>query len=386
MKRRDTKLRNWLTANVRGRAQYQVTSKQRRRNQRNYVCDITDKSPGNVNEKGQLACEHPGSKKPWNCYVCDEQLATNKLFESHCYKMHRIKKFLYFCKCGFNSETSKSTGTHMRYCVGMPPVKYQMEYKCDHCKFSSSTNNGLQVHLGVSYKSIYNEKMKEKEKNYKWTIPEYEYSAATIIELKKNKDRNFNQAAGEKLGRTEEAIQKIRTGSEYKRAERKIKDQLASQQTQSDKEVSKEVCQIETDTNIPQTPTHISRKSFINEVNRTIDENQEQAPVPVSRNSCASEFIPEMPRTTITRQLPVVPPTPIQENRTITIMLLQQGSLAVRNTQTQKQRLPLIPNTEVSEGTKQLIDNGTEETCENPPTLNINDNQSYRYSINDTID
>lgn len=197
---------------------------------------------------------------------------------------------------------------------------------------------------------------------------------------------NVNKAADEKLGRTEQAIQKIRTGSDIKWAERKIKDQLASQQTQSDKEVSKEVCQIETDTNIPQTPTHISRKSFINEVNRTIDENQEQAPVPVSLNSCASEFIPETPKTTITRQLPVVPPTPIQENRTITIMLLQQLSLAVRNTQTQKQRLPLIPNTEVSEGTKQLIDNRTEENCENPPTLNINDNQSHRYSINDTID
>ena len=163
-----------------------MASKQRRRNLRNFVSDITDKSPGNINEKGQLVREHPGSKKPWNCYICDEQLATNKLFESHCYKLHRIKKFLYFCKCGFSSETSKPTGTHMRYCVGTPPVEHQMEYKCDQCMFSSSTNNGLQVHLSVSHKSIYNEKFKEKEKNYKWTMLEYIYLAATIIELKKN--------------------------------------------------------------------------------------------------------------------------------------------------------------------------------------------------------
>ena len=38
----------------------------------------------------------------------------------------------------------------------------------------------------------------------------------------------MNKVAGEKLGRTEQAIQKIRTGSEYKRAERKVKEQLSN--------------------------------------------------------------------------------------------------------------------------------------------------------------
>ena len=215
---------------------------------------------------------------------------------------------------------------------------------------------------------------------------EYVYLAATIIQLKKNKVRNVNKVADEKLGRTEQAIQKIRTGSDIKRAERKIKDQLASQQTQSDKEVSKEVYQIETDTNIPQTPIHISRKSYINGANRTIDVNLEQIPIPVSRNSCESEFILETPKTTIRRRLPVVPPTPVQENPAITTMLLQQGSLAVRNTPTQKRRLPLTPNIQISEGTKHLIDNGTEQTCKNLPAHTTNDNQSHSNSINDSID
>ena len=116
----------------------------------------------------------------------------------------------------------------MRYCTGTPPVEHQLKFKCDHCKFSSNTNNGLQVDLSVSHKSQYNENLK-KEKNYIWTGLEYEYLAAAVIELKKNKIRNMNKVAGEKLGRTERAIQKIRTGSEYKRAERKVKQQLTNQ-------------------------------------------------------------------------------------------------------------------------------------------------------------
>ena len=120
----------------------------------------------------------------------------------------------------------------MRYCTGAPPIEHQLEFKCDHCKFSSNTNNGLQcqltLHLSVSRKSLYNETLKEKEKNCKRTGLEREYLAATIIELKQSKTRNVNKVTGEKLGRTEQAIQKIRTGSEYKCAERKVKEQLSN--------------------------------------------------------------------------------------------------------------------------------------------------------------
>ena len=162
----------------------QVTSKQRRRNLSNYVRDFTDKSPGNITEKGQLVCEYPGSKQQWDCYLCNEHLATNKLFESHCKKVHCIEKFIYFRKCGFSSERSKSTGTHMRYFTGTPPLEHQLKFKCEHCKFPNETNNGLkfkcehckfsnetnnelQVHLSVTYKSLYKEKLKGREKNYK---------------------------------------------------------------------------------------------------------------------------------------------------------------------------------------------------------------------------
>ena len=127
-----------------------------------------------------------------------------------------------------SAAKSQSPQTHMRYCTGTPPVEHQLKFKCDHCKFSSNTNNGLQVDLSVSHKSQYNENLK-KEKNYIWTGLEYEYLAAAVIELKKNKIRNMNKVAGEKLGRTKQAIQKIRTGSEYKRAERKVKQQLTNQ-------------------------------------------------------------------------------------------------------------------------------------------------------------
>lgn len=80
-----------------------MTSKQKRRNLSNYVCDFTDKSLGNIHEKGQLVFENPSSKQPWDCYCCNEPLTTNNFFENHCRKVHSIVKFIYFCKCGFSS-------------------------------------------------------------------------------------------------------------------------------------------------------------------------------------------------------------------------------------------------------------------------------------------
>ena len=133
-------------------------NKQKRRNLSNYVCDITDKSPANINGKGQLVCLHPGSKQAWVCYCCNEQLANNKLFEGHCKIRH-----------GYSNETSKSTGTHMRYCQGIPPAEQQLKFKCYLCKFSSGSNSGLQVHISVAHKNFHNEKRKEKGKKFKWT-------------------------------------------------------------------------------------------------------------------------------------------------------------------------------------------------------------------------
>ena len=82
----------------------------------------------------------------------------------------QISKFIYFCKCGYSNHLAKSTGSHMRYCHGTPPGEHQCKHKCKLCKVSSQTDNGLLVHRSASHKGVYNEELKEKEKNYKWTV------------------------------------------------------------------------------------------------------------------------------------------------------------------------------------------------------------------------
>ena len=89
----------------------------------------------------------------------------------------------------------------MRYGQGTPPLEQQLKFKCECWKFSSETKNRLQTHISVCHKSLHNEKLKEKEKNF-----EFEYLAKTVTELKKNKVRNVNKVAGEKLGRTEQGL------------------------------------------------------------------------------------------------------------------------------------------------------------------------------------
>ena len=72
-----------------------VTSKQKKRNLENYVYDFIENPPGYKNEKGQLIVKHPGAKNPWSRYMCQEQLASNKLFVKHCKDKHQIDKFVY---------------------------------------------------------------------------------------------------------------------------------------------------------------------------------------------------------------------------------------------------------------------------------------------------
>ena len=84
-------------------------------------------SPGNIDQKGQLVCYHPGTAKPWECYHCQEELFTNKLFETHCLEKHSISEFVCCCKCGYSSKNSKSTGTHMQCCDGNPPIEQQFK-------------------------------------------------------------------------------------------------------------------------------------------------------------------------------------------------------------------------------------------------------------------
>lgn len=71
--------------------------------------------------------------------------------------------------------------------------------------------------------SFHNDQPKEKTKNFQWTQPEFCLLAETIIDLKQKKVRDINQAASKIIGRSHQAIQKIRTKTEYKRVERSVK-------------------------------------------------------------------------------------------------------------------------------------------------------------------
>ena len=85
----------------------------------------------------------------------------------------------------------------------------------------------MSVHLSKSHPSLYNEKIKEKTKNFLWSEPEFRLLANTILDLKSKKVRDVNQHASKLLGRSSLAIQKIRTKTEYKRIERVIKAELS---------------------------------------------------------------------------------------------------------------------------------------------------------------
>lgn len=131
---------------------------------------------------------------------------------------------MYICTCGYGNESSKSTGVHLRYCDSAIPEENLRKHKCDLFKFSTEDENGLLVHRSVAHKEQYNEELVAKEKCYKWTRPELRYLAEVILELKRAKTRNVNREAGSRLGRTEQAVQKIRQKTEYRQIERGLKE------------------------------------------------------------------------------------------------------------------------------------------------------------------
>ena len=294
-------------------------SKQRKRNLDKYTRVITGNSLGHIDENGQLACKHPGARKNWLCEVCREELATNKLFEDHNRKTHHVKTFVYVCGCGYSSENAKSTGAHMRYCDGKPPGDQSYEHQCKLCKFSSKSENGLKVHISIAHKEAYNETLKDKEKGYKWTEAELEYLARIIRDLKKERVRGVNKAAGEKIGRTEAAVQKIRTKGEYKLAEQRVKE---ADQRIEDKRDRRNVEE--------QTESVVEVPDIDDEANRVYQE------IPLEQR--------ETPRQEIRRRrLPIVPPTPHIVDTTLTELLLTQQNLSITDTPSGRRMLPTIP-------------------------------------------
>lgn len=127
------------------------------------------------------------------------------------------------CTCGYGNESAMSTGAHLRYCDSAIPEEHLRKHKCDLFKFSTEDENGLLVHRSVAHKEQYNEELVAKEKCYKWTKPELGYLAEVILELKRAKTRNVNRA-GSRLGRTEQAVQKIGQKTEYRQIERGLKE------------------------------------------------------------------------------------------------------------------------------------------------------------------
>ena len=77
-----------------------VTSKQRKRNLEDYGYDFVRNPPGHINEKGQLVVKHPGARNAWSCSQCQEQLATNKLFEKHLNEKHQVRSLCIYVHVG----------------------------------------------------------------------------------------------------------------------------------------------------------------------------------------------------------------------------------------------------------------------------------------------
>ena len=124
---------------------------------------------------------------------------------------------------GFISDNSCSVGVHKRYCAGAPPEEHNRLYKCQHWKFSTNFKTGLSAHIPRTHPSLHNDQLKEKTRNFQWIEPEFRFLSQTVLDLTQRKTRDVNLAASKIVGRSHQAIQKIRTSTEYKRIERTVK-------------------------------------------------------------------------------------------------------------------------------------------------------------------
>lgn len=299
---------------------------------------------------------HSGSNNPWNCVKCSNVYPTNSAFSKHLLTAHQIRHVSYKCSCGFVSDNSRSVGTHKRYCAGTPPEEHNRLFKCQHCQFSTNFENGLSVHISRAHPSLYNEQLKEKTRNFQWTEPEFRFLADTILDLKQRKIRNINLTASEVLGRRHQAIQKIRTKTDYKRIERTVR--LERNNSSVEQTPQTHTGPIITPTDVEQSPSYYRDPlttpidvehppSFPPSVEHSPqqDVSIEQTPLPsqnrktvtfsVSRNSTSRDFYTDNPyQTPVTsirrpantpsrRLLPNVPPTPIDTQ------LLSAGSLQI---------------------------------------------------------
>ena len=100
---------------------------------------------------------------------------------------------------------------HKRYCTGTPPEEPSQIHKCQHCKFLTNFETALSAHFSRAHPSLHNDQLKEKTRNFQWTESEFPFLAETTVELNQRKVRDINQAASKIIGRSHQAIEKIRT-------------------------------------------------------------------------------------------------------------------------------------------------------------------------------
>ena len=164
-------------------------------------------------------------------------------------------------------------------------------------------------------------------------MPELENLAKVIIQLKKDKIKNVKKAVGESLGRSEQTIQKIRTKTECKQSERRVKEEIMIKKakekeaialTKSD-EVNTDKAGIVEDIYQPE----IVGKKQVREVQNTDAQGS---------YSKTLENTPQFmtPKRMVRRQLLILPPTPIIEDVTPSRMLLDQDNLQICNTLSEK--------------------------------------------------
>ena len=125
-------------------------------------------------------------------------------------------------------------------------------------------------------------------------MPELENLAKVIIQLKKDKIKNVKKAVGESLGRSEQTIQKIRTKTECKQSERRVKEEIMIKEAKE--------------------------KEAIASYSKTLENTP--------------QFM--IPKRMVRRQLLILPPTPIIEDVTPSRMLLDQDNLQICNTLSEK--------------------------------------------------
>ena len=230
------------------------------------------------------------------------------------------------CTCGYGNESAKSTGAHLRYCDGAIPEEHLRQHKCDIYHFSTDDANGLLVHRSVAHKEQYNKELVAKEKGYKWTKPELGYLAEIILELKRTKTRNVNRAAGSRLGRTEQAVQKIRQKAEYRQIERELKEKRGEVVGSIERSHTTE----EEPSNMRVREQTTSNTGII-ELQEGIHHRNSETPSSVYKRKPSDGATPSL--NTIRRQLPAVPPTPFNEDQRISQLLLNENSsLTIVNT------------------------------------------------------